>query len=92
VRDEVEPHGVAARREGPALVGAGPVDHRHEVVADGPQPRGAEVAQGPGVVGDGAVTLRPAVLDVLVDRDGLDDGLGQPGGLDLGTARRDLLG
>ena len=60
-------------------LGAGPVEHRHKVVADAPD---AGLRQAPDVLAvilDVPVPGGEAQLDVLVDRDALDDLEGQPG-------------
>ena len=54
-------------------VGAEPIEHGHEVVADAPDAEFAQVADGLRIVGDEPIARGLAELDVLMHGDGLDD-------------------
>ncbi len=70
--DQVEAHGGAAVRQPPGEVGAGPVEHRHEVVADHADVMGGEVAEALAVVVDVRAPIAALFLDVLRYRQAFD--------------------
>ena len=95
---EVEAHAGAAVRDAPGEVGARPVEHRHEVVAQHRDPGVREVAQALAVGGEMLPPGALLLLDVLGDRQALDHLPGDAGGRavlarrDLALAPRDLAG
>src|SRR5216110_2191533 len=64
-------------------VGAHPVEHRHEVVAQDGNPELAHRPHALAVVRDEPVSGRSAQLDVLVYRNAFDDGEREPGRIDI---------
>jgi hypothetical protein len=75
-------------------LGARPIEHRHEIVADRRDPAAAEIHQRLAIGVEQAVEIAFADLDGLVHGQAFDDAPAEPKRgirLDLGLARRDLL-
>ena len=72
-----------AVRQGLGQFGAGPVEHRHEVVADDVDAGLGQVLQRKDVVLDIAVARRQTQFDIFVDIDAFDGFQSEPGGLHL---------
>ena len=70
---EVEAHRPAAIRQRPGKLGARPVEHRHEIVADGPDAGPRQVFEAAAIVDDMRPPLAGLRLDRLGDRQALDD-------------------
>ena len=78
--ESVETHGVAGGRKLPGDVRPNPVDHRHEVVADGFDSGAGDGRHGVDPVPDIAAIRSGAKLDGVVRRNALDHGPLQTGG------------
>ncbi len=77
---EVEPHAGGARVQRPVEVRAGPVQDRHEIVADDLYAGRGEVAEALLPGGDMAAPIPALALDVLGHRQALDHGPVEAGG------------
>ena len=69
----VEAQGRAAAGQRVGEFGAGPVDHRHEVVADRRDAALRQIAQGLAVIVEQGLEVAFADLDAFMDRQALDD-------------------
>ena len=88
---QVEPHRPRALARRPAQVGAGPVQHRHEVVADRADAAVRQPAQRFLPIGDMGAPVAGLGLDVLADGDAFDHLPFQPAGAHLVLALADAL-
>lgn len=88
--DRIETQGVARRWKPIGKVGAGPVDHRHEIIADRRNASLGERTDRVLVPADIAKPIRRADLDRIVDGNALHDRPGQPFGLDDPLALQDV--
>ncbi len=95
---QIEPHAGGAVGPPPRQIGTGPVEHRHEVVADYPDPCRGQVSQAGRVGVDMRAPVAPLLLYVLGNRQAFHHVPGQPGwGAiahcgDLALALSDFLG
>jgi hypothetical protein len=95
---KVEPHRGAAIFERPGKFGAGPVEHRHEIVADRRDAGPGQVFQAALVVDEIGAPIARLRLDRLRNRQALHHVPGEPGHAAVGVkrhvalARLDLLG
>ena len=64
----VEAQGSGARGQGPVEIRARPVEDGHEIVADGPEPGAAEIAERLAVIGEDPDEVAAAALHVLMHR------------------------
>ncbi len=87
--DGIEAEGLGTVGEGEAHVGADPIEDGHEIVDDGVDAFGSEVADGVFVVVEETREVAFADFDVFVDGDGFGDIPAEAGGFDKGFAFAD---